>query len=211
MIKVLKGQAATLVILSLALLAQLPHAAEVFMLAGDTHGWWGAVHGFAYAVALELAVLLFVVQGRKRESYGFALVSVLVNLAYYAERASLLSTSSLRAWLISLALPIAIALYSHALADEDASACAQVDVHAWWLQVRKMVGLQVHEAQEETSVRFAELAVEYKQELADNLHAEDVKLLAQNLRNAGRKIADIAQVVGKSESWVSRNTEAVMG
>jgi len=44
-------------------------------------------------------------------------VSVLVNLAYYAQRVQLFSVHGLSAWLISVALPVAIALYSHAVAD----------------------------------------------------------------------------------------------
>lgn len=135
MISLLKSPKATLIVLTLALLAQLPHAAEVFMIAGGVHGVWGWLHGLSYAIALELAVLLFVVQERRNESYGFALVSVLVNLAYYAERVSLFSVQALPAWLISLALPVAIALYSHAIADDSST------VHAPdWIQlmVRKL-------------------------------------------------------------------------
>jgi hypothetical protein len=127
MIQILRSQVATLAVLSLALLAQLPHAAEVFMIAGASHGWLAWLHGLAYAVALELAVLLFVVQERRSESYGFAIVSVLVNLAYYAERVSLFSVQALPAWLISLALPIAIALYSHAIAGDS----SVVEVPRW--------------------------------------------------------------------------------
>jgi hypothetical protein len=104
------------------------------MQAGGVHGWLATIHGAAYALALELAVLLFVVQGHRRASYAFAGVSVLVNLAYYAERVQLNSVQGLSAWLISVALPVAIALYSHAVADAQGG----FDVGAWLKSWRKV-------------------------------------------------------------------------
>lgn len=117
----LETKTAVLIVLVLALAAQLPHTAEVFMHVGNVHklssGWWlaGLVHSVAYAVALESAVLLFVVRRQQGASYLFACVSVLINLCYYAEQENIWSLS---AWLISLSLPIAIALYSHAVAGD---------------------------------------------------------------------------------------------
>jgi DNA-directed RNA polymerase specialized sigma24 family protein len=131
----LRSKIATLCVLVLALVAQLPHAAEVFMQAGGVHGRLATLHGAAYAMALELAVLLFVVQGHRRASYAFAGVSVLVNLAYYAERVQLFSVQGLSAWLISVALPVAIALYSHAVADAQGG----FDAGAWLKSWRKGV------------------------------------------------------------------------
>lgn len=138
MIEFLRSKIATLCVLVLALVAQLPHAAEVFMQAGAVRGWWAVLHGGAYAMALELAVLLFVVQGHRAASYAFAGVSVLVNLAYYAERVSLLSVHGASAWLISIALPVAIALYSHAVADAADSATG-FDVRGLVQRVRSRV------------------------------------------------------------------------
>lgn len=117
-IDLLRTPAATLVVLVAALLAQLPHAADVFRLIVRGDGPLHALHGYSYAVALELAVLLFVVQRRNAESYVFALVSVCVNLAYYAlHGVHLFSVAALPAWLISVALPAAIARYSHLIVD----------------------------------------------------------------------------------------------
>jgi len=102
----------------MALIAQLPHAADVFRLIVGGEGWAAVAHGYAYAVALELAVLLFVVQRRDAESYLFAAVSVLVNLSYYALHGiDLFSVAALPAWLVSIALPVAIARYSHLLVE----------------------------------------------------------------------------------------------
>jgi DNA-directed RNA polymerase specialized sigma24 family protein len=144
MIEFLRSKIATLCVLVLALIAQLPHAAEVFMQAGAVRGYWAVLHGGAYAMALELAVLLFVVQGHRLASYAFAGVSVLVNLAYYAERVQLNSMHGLSAWLISIALPVAIALYSHAVAD--AKDTTHFDARAWalraWAKLHSVAPLQ---------------------------------------------------------------------
>ena len=113
-IKFLRSPLATLIVLCSALLAQLPHASDVFRMIVAGTGWPAIIHGFTYAVALELAVLLFVVQHRNVESYIFAAVSILVNLSYYyLHGVALLSVAALPAWLVSIALPAAIAQYSH--------------------------------------------------------------------------------------------------
>jgi len=116
----LRTPIATLLVLCAALLAQLPHAADVFRLIVAGDGLPAILHGYAYAVALELAVLLFVVQRRNVESYVFAGVSVLVNLSYYALHGiNLFTPQALPAWLVSIALPAAIARYSHLLVEES--------------------------------------------------------------------------------------------
>lgn len=113
----LKSPTATLIVLCSALIAQLPHAADVFRLIVMGDGWLARIHSFTYAVALELAVLLFVVQRRNVESYIFAGVSILVNLSYYyLHGVHLFSVAALPAWLVSIALPAAIAQYSHLIA-----------------------------------------------------------------------------------------------
>ena len=117
-IAALRTPVATLVVLVAALLAQLPHAADVFRLVVHGDGLWQVVHSYSYAIALELAVLLFVVQRRNIESYLFAAVSICVNLAYYSlHGVNLFSVAALPAWLISIALPAAIARYSHLIVD----------------------------------------------------------------------------------------------
>lgn len=109
---------ATLAVLILALVAQMPHAADVFRLIVAGDGYAAIVHSYSFAIALELAVLLFVVQHRHRESYAFAAVSVAMNLAYYhLHEIRLFGVQALPAWLVSVALPLAIARYSHAVAD----------------------------------------------------------------------------------------------
>ena len=131
MIAWLRTPIATLIVLIAALLAQLPHAADVFRLVVHGDGLWQVMHSYSYAVALELAVLLFVVQRRNVESYLFAGVSVCVNLAYYAlHGVNLFSVAALPAWLIAFALPAAIARYSHLLIEDEVVEPAQVETVA---------------------------------------------------------------------------------
>ena len=122
----LRTPTATLIVLCSALLAQLPHAADVFRLVVVGEGLWPTLHSYTYAIALELAVLLFVVQRRNVESYLFAGVSILVNLSYYhLHGVALWTVEAAPAWLISIALPAAIAQYSHLIADATDEHAAQ--------------------------------------------------------------------------------------
>jgi hypothetical protein len=123
LINFLRTPTAILIALGAALLAQLPHAADVFRLVvvqpGMAWGWAGVLHSYLYAIALEVAILVFVVNGWNKISYAFAAVSIGANLAYYyLHGVNLFSVAALPVWFISIALPAAIALYSHLLADE---------------------------------------------------------------------------------------------
>lgn len=114
----LRSEAATLALLALALLAQLPHAAMVFhRLSGDS-GWLSWLHAASYAAALEFATLAFVVRGQIRLAWVFAGVSIAVNLAYYQlwQVAPMVGAQII---LVSIALPVAIAMYSHDVAKQQ--------------------------------------------------------------------------------------------
>jgi DNA-directed RNA polymerase specialized sigma24 family protein len=213
MIDFLRSKIATLAVLVLALVAQLPHAAEVFMQAGAVHGAWAVLHGGAYAMALELAVLLFVVQGHRSASYAFAGVSVLVNLAYYAERVQLFSVHGLSAWLISVALPVAIALYSHAVADAHES----FDALAWLRAWRLRTVAPAEDAQPVATVHSAELApsaLEPAQPDApiDDAQPIDARSEALNMHSEGMTPSEIARLLQQKEStvrsWIRRNNGA---
>jgi hypothetical protein len=122
----LKSSNATLAVLVLALLAQTPHAADVFRLIVHSAGVAATAHSYSFAIALELAVLLFVVQNRRKESYLFAGVSIAMNLSYYhLHDVQLIALAALPALLVSFALPVAIARYSHAVADVHEAQPAQ--------------------------------------------------------------------------------------
>ena len=146
----LRTPVATLIVLCSALLAQLPHAADVFRLIVLGDGIWATLHSYTYAVALELAVLLFVVQRRNVESYLFAAVSILVNLSYYyLHGVALFTPAALPAWLVSIALPAAIAQYSHLIAAATAqTATPATQPRAWnWRFWRKAATRVVAPAQ----------------------------------------------------------------
>jgi len=107
-----------LVALLLALVAQLEHTAQVFMQVVHASGDGAQVHAYAFAIAVETAVLLFVLHGHKRISYGFAIATFATNLSYYAMHGvDLTSIAGAPAWLMAGLLPAAIVGYSHTIAD----------------------------------------------------------------------------------------------
>ena len=112
-----------LVALLLALVAQLEHTAQVFMQTVNATGDGAQVHAYAFAIAVETAVLLFVLHGHKRISYGFAIATFATNLSYYAMHGvDLTSIAGAPAWLMAGLLPAAIVGYSHTIADAPHSA-----------------------------------------------------------------------------------------
>ena len=118
---ILRTPGAMLAALVLALLAQLEHTAQVFSMVVGASGIYAQVHAYAFAVAVETAVLLFVLAGHKWISYGFALATAATNLSYYAMNGiNLFSVAALPAWLMSLLLPAAIVGYSHTIAEQGA-------------------------------------------------------------------------------------------
>lgn len=128
----LKGEAATVTVLLFALAAQIPHASGVFanilrFYANHTSGEW--ITGWLFAIAMESAVLLFVVQGRKKVSYVFALISILMNLSYYhMHGVGIFSWGAFPIWLVSFTLPLAIAVYSHGVAGHTATVSVESPV-----------------------------------------------------------------------------------
>ena len=132
-IKLLRSHNAVIVVLVVALLAQMPHAQEVFYQFSRVHGWPSWIFAICAAVALEIAVLVFVVRGNIRASWGFAVFSIAINLVYYAD-AQVAWYMPNPSWLLSAGLPIAIALYSHEVADqaEEAPLVAQPSDSQWY-------------------------------------------------------------------------------
>lgn len=118
---VLQSDVAFTVALTAALAAQLPHAASVFTMIVHGEGWQATLNAYGYAVALEAAILLFACNGMNAVSYVFAGISVATNLSfYYLSGVSLFAIPAIPAWLTSIALPLAIAAYSHRLAGQSA-------------------------------------------------------------------------------------------
>lgn len=126
----LRSEAAILTLLAMALISQTPHTAVLFhrlspTVEGIANGaTW--LHAAAYAIALEFATLVFVVRGQRALSWLFAVVSIAVNLLYYAT-GELTPLYIISALLVSVALPVSIAFYSHSVAHESAIEDAQDD------------------------------------------------------------------------------------
>lgn len=126
----LRSEAALLTLLTMALISQTPHTAVLFhrlspQMSGIANiaAW---LHAIAYAIALEFATLVFVVRGQRSLAWLFAIVSIGVNLLYYAigEWTFLYITSAL---LVSVALPSSIAFYSHGIAQTAHATSAEPD------------------------------------------------------------------------------------
>lgn len=205
----LRTPIATLIVLCAALLAQLPHAADVFRLLVNGNGLWAVLHGYAYAIALELAVLLFVVQRRNAESYVFAGVSVLVNLSYYALHGTdLFSVAAAPAWLVSIALPAAIARYSHLLVDDTPTPPVTVAPAA---PIAVRVAAHADAAPDVApDVALDDALSMYAADAVADLLQPDAKTRALQLLSEGYSATDVAREVGAKpatvRSWQRRAT-----
>lgn len=221
----LRSPIATLLVLCSALVAQLPHAADVFRLIVMGTGWSAVLHSYTYAVALELAVLLFVVQRRNVESYLFAFVSILVNLSYYhLHGVHLWTVEAAPAWLISIALPAAIAQYSHLIAAATAQPDTIADsthahvkapgvhtsvqpapVHAVAPQPAPVAALDVvHAATDDV-----------QPDVQPDVQQPDKRTRALQLRDDGYNASEIARMLDANrntvQSWLKRSAVQVNG
>lgn len=131
-IEFLRSREAILVVLVMALMAQLPHTAVVFHRLSTTTSLWlipgtpvnvGAgvdwMHAYVAAISIELAVLMFVVRGKILLSWLFAICSIAMNMIYYwkPEAGWLQSVPFWGALLWAAILPVAIAFYSHEIGN----------------------------------------------------------------------------------------------
>lgn len=136
----LRSPGAMMLALVLALIAQGEHTAQVF--AYFSHGAGSAqALSYAFAAAVEVAVLLFVLNGHKRISYLFAFATLCTNIVYYAIGGiDLQSVAVLPVLLLSALLPGVIVGYSHTIAEtphSTATETTQTDRWQWWLFWRK--------------------------------------------------------------------------
>ena len=133
-IEFLRSREAILVVLVMALMAQLPHTAVVFHRLSTTASLWlipgtpvnvGAgvdwMHAYVAAISIELAVLMFVVRGKILLSWLFAICSIAMNMIYYwkPEAGWLQSVPFWGALLWAAILPVAIAFYSHEIGNGE--------------------------------------------------------------------------------------------
>lgn len=204
----LQDESAILVVLLLAFLAQMPHAGAVFLSVAHESGWLQAISGLTYAVALEVATLVFVMRGKIAESWIFACFSIAVNVCYYFFP----NGGPVAKGLISLGLPLAIALYSHEL--------SAVQVHLPFLQRKEkpakakpakpatkavqgiadeslQAEIASDEAAQDDSDRFAEYRdLQSKDEMVQAAHVLQMDFGLSN--------AEIADIIGKHETTIYR-------
>jgi hypothetical protein len=187
-------------VLVLALVAQMPHAQEVFYEMGRDHGWFGWVQSWFAAVALEVAVLVFVVRSNVRVSWAFAAFSIAVNLMYYYDAL----TPFVAPVLLAAGLPIAIALYSHEVAHEEGKSAHVEQPTAQ----PSRDAVQEVQADVQPIVQAMQVVQEVDASAEDAVQGDWVGY-AMQLRKAGRTFKEIASEVDKHESTVSRRLNGV--
>lgn len=114
--KIFSLRNAMVIFLGASLYAQLDHTAAVAAYLARKGGDSG--HAYAFALAVEMSVLLFVLAGHRWLSWGFAVATFLTNLSYYWVQldGAWWSPEAPMAILVSLLLPAVIVGYSHSIA-----------------------------------------------------------------------------------------------
>jgi hypothetical protein len=204
-IKLLKSSNAVIVVLVLALLAQMPHAQYVMFSRSREHDLLGLTETIIGAVALEIAVLVFAVRGNVKVSWGFAAFSVCVNLAYYYDTPASLWTPT--NWLLSAGLPIAIALYSHEITKKVVHGEEEDEPKPTAKRTTRTVrSTQTVEASEQVEEQPVQFAIVEPVQLEDNgvqidlasLSIEQKKVYALDVMRGGKvnmsKLADELKV-----------------
>jgi len=132
----LRSPGAMMIALMLALLAQGEHTAQVFAFFSHSNGGNSQALAYAFAAAVEVAVLLFVLRGHKHISYAFAVATLCTNIVYYAIGGiDLLSVAVAPVLLLSALLPGVIVGYSHTIAEKPMQAGTQTQrstARLWW-------------------------------------------------------------------------------
>lgn len=211
-LKALRSSDAVLAVLVLALLAQMPHAQHVFYELSKDLGWFGWVQSWFAAVALEFAVLVFVVRGKTLQSWGFAVFSVAVNLIYYYDPELTLWIPK-ATWLLSAGLPVAIALYSHEVAGKviDTEVDTDYNQNSTTEKSESLVDTEVNEVLQSVNTEVAEVnkavdTVDIAQRACQLLseYDNDRASVAVALANEGYKQVDIAAALSVHKTQVSR-------
>lgn len=189
----LRSPGMMLLALVLALFAQGEHTAQVF--ASFSHPVDGTeLLAYAFAGAVEVAVLLFVMNGHKTISYIFAGATFATNLVYYAIGGTdLLSVAILPVLLLSALLPGVIVGYSHTIAAQGTTPDADATPRrVQWQFWRKLARPQ--------SVAPAEPArTERAQPAAPQPPA---RVQALQMASEGVPVAQIARQINTSPSTV---------
>jgi DNA-directed RNA polymerase specialized sigma24 family protein len=213
-VSLLRSSWAAVVTLGLVMWAQVPHSAYVFelIIKGGQAGW-------NFALGFEAAVLMFVVRNMNGASWFFAVLSALINVKYYEMHSVNMWSWNLQEnwghWLLSIANPLVIAMYSHVLAHVQGEKVGRLHLPVWLQLWRMKLAQTVAEwrqgkedaSQDASTVQDEEPLPPTVQapasEDASDL-APDPKTVAWQLRSEGLSNAQIAMQLGKSESTISR-------
>lgn len=213
----LRSPGAMMIALVLALFPQGEHTAQVFQ--HFSHAGSGNAQGlsYAFAAAVEVAVLLFVMAGHKRISGLFAGASFLTNVVYYAiGGVALLSVAAFPVLLLSALLPACIMGYSHTVADKtkhtDAPATpaspAATPARAWWQWRRTPATddathatLPVASATDDAAHAAQPATLDATDDAPDQ---PNKRTRAHQLRSEGYNVAEVARMVGAHRSTVTR-------
>jgi len=196
-------------LLFMALLAQAPHAAAVFVRVAPHGAPWevyvSAVGALVYAVALEGATAFFVWRSRIKWAVAFAVFSVLHNVAYYlpeawsfdAFGAVLLWRNVIGSVLISVSLPLAIAAFSHVQAQQRATPATPDVAPALPARVREAQSIAHLLRQDDAAALIADIA------------QQDARTTALQMAQEGVPVVQIAAQVGAKpttvRSWLRRD------
>jgi len=209
-VSLLRSSWAAVVTLGLVMWAQVPHSAYVFelIIKGGQAGW-------NFALGFEAAVLMFVVRNMNGASWFFAVLSALINVKYYEMHGVNMWSWNLQSnwghWLLSIANPLVIAMYSHILAVVQGEEVGRLHLPVWLQLWRMKIAQQVAEwrqgkedaSQDESAVQDdATLSPTVQEDASED--APDPKTKAKQLQSEGFTNAQIASMIGKSESTVSR-------
>jgi hypothetical protein len=92
----------------LLLIVMVSHTSYIFYNHAVTKDLLSIIMSIIYAIAVEIAILIFVLKGRTKLSLTFGFFQVIINLFYYYE-----SLNEYAPLLLSIEIPLALAAYSH--------------------------------------------------------------------------------------------------
>ena len=210
----LRSPGAMMIALVIALFPQGEHTAQVFQYFSHDGSGNAAGLSYAFAAAVEVAVLLFVLAGHKRISGGFAFASFLTNVVYYAiGGVALLSVAVFPVLLLSALLPACIMGYSHTVADKTRrdntnTAPAATSARRRWQWWRKVDAPATQPVQQDAAPHAPTLHIIAVDDALGDAAQPDARAVALQMAEEGCTVAQIAaQVDAKPatvRSWIAR-------
>lgn len=154
-----------------ALMTQISHASYVFrVIARGDSTIINTVSSYIFAIALELAIYIFTMKGKKQVALFFAIISTSINLLYYFYEPTL-SREFIGMLVISPIIPMTIWFYSDLIKEDDL-----VDIMVTQDEIPQQRDIQVIEKEDGTKQvklpvgRPTKEMQRKKQELLDNIN-----------------------------------------